>query len=164
VSLLAALALSVGCGARGPEPGPGAPRSAPQSLDAAPSGEPGRGAPAESAAPAPRPTAPAGEEEKSADQGASSLEDEAARTSPRPAGALAEALAAFGASEALLATELARAAAGPRCDHACHALRSLERSADRICELDGDGPRCRAARDRVADARSRVRAACGACS
>ncbi len=45
---------------------------------------------------------------------------------------------------------------------ACRALSSMQRAADRLCALD-PGPRCAAARAKVADATERVRAACPEC-
>lgn len=49
------------------------------------------------------------------------------------------------------------------CQNACRALRSMENAADGICRLDGGGADCASARQRVTDARERVRRACGAC-
>lgn len=49
------------------------------------------------------------------------------------------------------------------CRVACLALESMIRAADRICEL-APGPRCEAARERVADARQRVRQRCPDCT
>jgi MYXO-CTERM domain-containing protein len=49
------------------------------------------------------------------------------------------------------------------CSVACKALESMIRSAERICELD-PGERCAAAREKVAKARARVRAACPECA
>lgn len=48
------------------------------------------------------------------------------------------------------------------CAVACRALASMQRAADRLCALD-PGPRCAAARAKVADATDRVRAACPEC-
>ncbi|MCC6217450.1 MAG: hypothetical protein IT376_21515 [Polyangiaceae bacterium] len=156
--------LGVGCGARAPEAGPSAPGG----------GSP-RAAPATEPAPTPPPPSPAA---TAPPEGMIDLDDEKGADEPAPeetpsgglepdqadaADGLATALGAFRRAEAALAAQLAEAPGRDRCELACRALGSLERSADRICQLDGGGPRCRAARDRVADARARVRAACGAC-
>lgn len=51
-----------------------------------------------------------------------------------------------------------------RCSRACRALASMERSADRLCELAGDGDgRCRSAKQRVEAARDLVTRSCPAC-
>lgn len=51
-----------------------------------------------------------------------------------------------------------------RCARACRALASMQRAADRLCELTGeeDG-RCKSVRARVASAREVVRATCPDC-
>jgi MYXO-CTERM domain-containing protein len=48
------------------------------------------------------------------------------------------------------------------CAIACQALESMSRAAERICVLE-EGPRCEAARAKVADANRRVREACPEC-
>ncbi len=48
------------------------------------------------------------------------------------------------------------------CGAACEAVASMSRAANRVCEL-APGPRCAAARDRVARARKRVSEACPDC-
>jgi hypothetical protein len=48
------------------------------------------------------------------------------------------------------------------CNLACRALESIRRAADRICALE-PGPRCDAARAKVAESTRRVREACPAC-
>jgi uncharacterized protein (TIGR03382 family) len=48
------------------------------------------------------------------------------------------------------------------CVAACRALGSMQRAADRLCEMDA-GTACAEARAKVEDARKRVRAACPAC-
>ena len=50
-----------------------------------------------------------------------------------------------------------------RCENACDALASMNRSANRICELAGPGDRCEAAKSRVASASARVTAKCSEC-
>lgn len=51
-----------------------------------------------------------------------------------------------------------------RCDRACRALRSMKRSADRLCELTGgDDPRCSDVLARYERAGRRVRDACAEC-
>lgn len=155
---------ALGCGARAPEAGP-----------SAPSGAPPGGAPATEPATEPSPPSPAatptpertidlddekGEDQPAPDDGVSGGREPDQADSARR---LDAALGVFRRAETELAERLSAAPGRDRCEHACRALESLERSADRICELDGDGPRCRAARDRVADARARVRTACGAC-
>jgi len=61
--------------------------------------------------------------------------------------------------------ELRLAAGLGDCRRACQALASMVRSAARICQLDppGGSGRCEHARERVAQARDRVREACGEC-
>lgn len=49
------------------------------------------------------------------------------------------------------------------CTIACQALESMIRSAERICALE-PGPRCAAARDKVATAKRRVRPRCPECA
>lgn len=52
-----------------------------------------------------------------------------------------------------------------RCEVACKALASMKRSADRVCEMTGEGDtRCEHLRERVERARSRVYESCPACS
>ncbi|MEQ9322538.1 MAG: hypothetical protein RIF41_25450 [Polyangiaceae bacterium] len=52
-----------------------------------------------------------------------------------------------------------------RCDRACAALGSMQRSAARLCELTGDGDaRCQSVRVRVESAEELVRRFCPACS
>jgi hypothetical protein len=54
--------------------------------------------------------------------------------------------------------------AASACDIACRALASMDRAAQHLCELSGDGDaRCQSARDRVDRARQRVVAECSAC-
>jgi hypothetical protein len=49
---------------------------------------------------------------------------------------------------------------GSACDLACRAFGSMQRSADRICSIAGEGDqRCRRARERVADANARISSA-----
>ena len=51
-----------------------------------------------------------------------------------------------------------------RCSRACKALASMERAADGLCELAGDGDeRCQSARVRVQSARELVRRTCPSC-
>jgi hypothetical protein len=62
------------------------------------------------------------------------------------------------------ATELATA--GADCVKACKALRSMERSSERICELNqpmDPGERCRKAKQRVDAAREALRSRCDNC-
>lgn len=50
------------------------------------------------------------------------------------------------------------------CDLACRAFGSMQRSAERICSIAGEGDaRCRRARERVADASARISSARCAC-
>ena len=49
------------------------------------------------------------------------------------------------------------------CDAACRALASIRRAADKICALE-QGPRCDAARAKLADATRRVHDACPDCA
>jgi hypothetical protein len=52
-----------------------------------------------------------------------------------------------------------------RCDMACDALGSMQRSAERLCEMAGeDDSRCGRVRERVRAARQTVRDACPACT
>jgi hypothetical protein len=63
--------------------------------------------------------------------------------------------------------EAAMLNAGSDCAAACRALRSMQRSAARLCSIassDDERDRCRAAQDRVRAARERIRSACGHCS
>jgi hypothetical protein len=51
-----------------------------------------------------------------------------------------------------------------RCTRACKALASMERAADGLCELTGDGDdRCESARERLRAARELVRRTCSVC-
>lgn len=49
------------------------------------------------------------------------------------------------------------------CQTACRALSSMQRAADRLCEIADDEARCDGARGRVQRARDRVTARCSAC-
>jgi hypothetical protein len=63
------------------------------------------------------------------------------------------------------ATELA--SGGRDCKEACKALGSMERSRDRICELNGPddpGERCTKANERVESSREALRRRCGSCT
>ena len=54
--------------------------------------------------------------------------------------------------------------AGRRCTIACKALASMKRSANRICDMTGEGDsRCESLRERVERARSRVFSSCPSC-
>ena len=55
------------------------------------------------------------------------------------------------------------AAQGGDCATACKALDSMRRAADRLCQLD-PGDRCAKARQKVSDAKDRVRASCPSCA
>jgi hypothetical protein len=58
------------------------------------------------------------------------------------------------------------AAAAADCDSACRALASMDRATTHLCslaDLPDDRRRCEDARQRLSEARGRVRAACGAC-
>lgn len=73
---------------------------------------------------------------------------------------LEEAMASFDRA----ATELASPAR--ECKQACKALGSMERSRDRICELNGPddpGERCEKAKERVESSRESLRRRCGSC-
>ena len=57
-------------------------------------------------------------------------------------------------------------AAASDCDAACRALASMDRATSHLCALadqDDDRRRCEDARGKLADARRRVRGACGTC-
>jgi hypothetical protein len=57
-------------------------------------------------------------------------------------------------------------AAASDCEAACRALASMERATSHLCSLadeDADRRRCDDARGRLAEARKRVRGACGTC-
>lgn len=58
--------------------------------------------------------------------------------------------------------QLAHGLEASNCAAACEALASMQRAADRICELE-PGPRCDAAKRDVDEARQRVSAACPEC-
>lgn len=61
--------------------------------------------------------------------------------------------------------EFSHLAKADRCSRACHALASMQRAAERLCELAGEGDtRCKSARSRVTAARDVVQAACPDCS
>jgi hypothetical protein len=64
--------------------------------------------------------------------------------------------------EKQLADELATLSTSD-CNLACRALASIRHAAERICALE-PGPRCDAARAKVADATRRVQAACPECA
>jgi hypothetical protein len=49
------------------------------------------------------------------------------------------------------------------CTRACRALRSMDRSAGRVCTIADDRSRCTAAKDSVLRARAKVRASCNQC-
>ena len=52
-----------------------------------------------------------------------------------------------------------------RCTRACRALGSMQRAANRLCELTGeDDSRCERVRERVDEARTTVRASCPRCA
>lgn len=65
--------------------------------------------------------------------------------------------------EAALTGTLAAELASGRCERACRALASMERSAERLCELAGaDDERCASARERLDESTARVSdAGCG---
>jgi hypothetical protein len=57
--------------------------------------------------------------------------------------------------------------AGADCSNACRALRSMQRATARLCSIaanDEERDRCKAAQERVRNARERVRSSCGQCS
>src|SRR6185369_10174248 len=64
--------------------------------------------------------------------------------------------------EKQLADEVARLSTSD-CNLACRALESIRRAAERICTLE-PGPRCEAARAKVAESTRRVHDACPACN
>ncbi|HEX8796212.1 MAG TPA: MYXO-CTERM sorting domain-containing protein [Polyangiaceae bacterium] len=71
-----------------------------------------------------------------------------------------------GADTDALAAEIDRdlaQAMGSDCDTACRALDSMRRATDRLCALD-PGDRCTRARQKLANATTRVRSACPSCA
>jgi hypothetical protein len=82
-----------------------------------------------------------------------------AQPAPPPPPAEPEALAAEGGDADGLGD-----APSSRCTVACRALGSMDRAAERLCELSGEeDDRCVAARERVAIAHDRVEASCPTC-
>ena len=72
-----------------------------------------------------------------------------------------------GFADELLVAEAAVLAAGHDCSSACRALRSMQRSAARLCSIassDEEREVCRRAQDRVRVARERVRTSCSQCT
>jgi hypothetical protein len=68
------------------------------------------------------------------------------------------------ATERLARTEMTREKPS-RCSRACRALGSMDRAAERLCELTGNGDeRCESARGRVEAARGLVARSCDRCS
>jgi hypothetical protein len=90
---------------------------------------------------------------------------------PPPAPSLAEPPASREAQRSMAASDLARAQrdlelATSDCATACRALASMASATARLCSLADEPPdqrRCEDAKVRLTAARSRVRAACGAC-
>jgi hypothetical protein len=61
--------------------------------------------------------------------------------------------------------EISSLSKNDRCTVACKALASMERSADQVCEMTGEGDsRCESLRERVERAKSLVQARCPQCA
>lgn len=179
-------ALLLGACAQRSEPAPAAPAAAPAPAPSALEEQDKTQAPA--AAPAPpaaAPAAPEPEQERSAHEGGNFAEpprddlstaqaeleraqaelDTAlgAKTRPARSRAATGAAASRGAAadEAAPAAKPSKKATESSCSTACRAFSSLERAADAVCRLAGDGDaRCTRAHDMVTAAAKRV-AVCG---
>jgi hypothetical protein len=102
-----------------------------------------------------RPTSESGE-----DATATQREAEQRESGARPTAALRQAAAEWDRARAALE------AAAADCGLACRALASMERALVHLCALatlPDEQPRCEEARRLLADARDRVRRACGSC-
>jgi hypothetical protein len=136
------------------------------SKEASPARAPGGGAPADTSGPTNSDQEQL-EEQKKFERG-----EDYAQPPPTAGGeqaertitTLAEARAAFERYTEDVGSALS---AGKQCEQACKAFGSMDRSSQRICDLNGPGDpddRCKIAKERVSDARARLQRACGGCA